>query len=102
MRGRNIVLATGSYSKTLGQRIDERVLTSEGALRLERVPASAVVLGGGVIGVEFASAWASLGARVTIVEALPRFSGSASAPNRSRSEERRVGKECRSRWSPYH
>ena len=49
VRGRNIVLATGSYSKTLGQRIDERVLTSEGALRLERVPASAVVLGGGVI-----------------------------------------------------
>ena len=73
VRGRNIVLATGSYSKTLGQRIDERVLTSEGALRLERVPASAVVLGGGVIGVEFASAWASLGARVTIVEALPRL-----------------------------
>ena len=49
------------------------VLTSEGALRLERVPASAVVLGGGVIGVEFASAWASLGARVTIIEALPRL-----------------------------
>ena len=73
VRGRNIVLATGSYSKTLGQRIDDRVLTSEGALRLERVPASAVVLGGGVIGVEFASAWASLGARVTIVEALPRL-----------------------------
>ena len=73
VRGRNIVLATGSYSKTLGQRIDERVLTSEGALRLERVPASAVVLGGGVIGVEFASAWASLGARVTIIEALPRL-----------------------------
>ena len=73
VRGKNIVLATGSYSKTLGQRIDERVLTSEGALRLERVPASAVVLGGGVIGVEFASAWASLGARVTIIEALPRL-----------------------------
>jgi len=73
VRGRNIVLATGSYSKTLGQRIDEHVLTSEGALRLERVPASAVVLGGGVIGVEFASAWASLGARVTIIEALPRL-----------------------------
>jgi dihydrolipoyl dehydrogenase len=73
--GRNLVLATGSYSKTLpGLEIDgERVITSEHALRLDHVPASAVVLGGGVIGCEFASAWKSFGVDVTIVEALPRL-----------------------------
>ena len=73
--GRHLVLASGSYSRSLpGIDIDgERVLTSEHALRLERVPASVVVLGGGVIGCEFASVWASFGAEVTIVEALPRL-----------------------------
>lgn len=73
--GRHLVLATGSYSRTLpGLEIDgERVITSEHALRLDRLPASAVVLGGGVIGVEFASAWKSFGVDVTIVEALPRL-----------------------------
>ncbi|GAA3397604.1 dihydrolipoyl dehydrogenase [Cryptosporangium minutisporangium] len=73
--GRHVVLATGSAPSTLpGLEIDgRRVLTSDHALRLEQVPESAVVLGGGVIGVEFASAWRSLGADVTIVEALPRL-----------------------------
>ena len=73
--GRHLVLASGSYSRTLpGLDIDgDRVLTSEQALRLDRVPASVVVLGGGVIGCEFASAWASFGAEVMIVEALPRL-----------------------------
>jgi dihydrolipoamide dehydrogenase len=73
--GRHVVLATGSYSKSLpGLEIDgERVITSEHALTLDRVPTSAIVLGGGVIGVEFASAWRSFGADVTIVEALPRL-----------------------------
>ncbi|HEY3504754.1 MAG TPA: dihydrolipoyl dehydrogenase [Actinocatenispora sp.] len=73
--GRDLVLATGSYSKSLpGLDVDgERILTSEHALGLDHVPASAIVLGGGVIGVEFASAWRSFGAEVTIVEALPRL-----------------------------
>jgi dihydrolipoamide dehydrogenase len=48
-------------------------LTSDHAWRLDRLPASAVVLGGGVIGCEFASAWRSFGVEVTIVEALPRL-----------------------------
>jgi dihydrolipoamide dehydrogenase len=75
LTGRNLVLATGSYPRTLpGLAIDgERVITSDHALRLDRVPASVVVLGGGIIGAEFASAWRSLGAEVTIVEALPRL-----------------------------
>jgi dihydrolipoamide dehydrogenase len=73
--GTHVVLASGSYPKTLpGLDIDgERILTSEHALRLDRVPASVIVLGGGVIGCEFASVWRSFGAEVTIVEALPRL-----------------------------
>jgi dihydrolipoamide dehydrogenase len=73
--GRNLILATGSYSKTLpGLVIDgEKVITSEHALNLDRVPKSAIILGGGVIGCEFASAWKSFGVDVTIVEALPRL-----------------------------
>jgi dihydrolipoamide dehydrogenase len=73
--GKAVVLATGSYSRSLpGLDIDgERVITSEHALLLDRVPTSAIVLGGGVIGVEFASAWRSFGVDVTIVEALPRL-----------------------------
>jgi dihydrolipoamide dehydrogenase len=69
------VLASGSYSRSLpGLDIDGRhVITSEHALRLESVPGSVVVLGGGVIGCEFASVWRSFGAEVTIVEALPRL-----------------------------
>jgi len=73
--GRHVVLASGSYAKSIpGLDIDgERVITSEHALTLDRVPKSVVVLGGGVIGVEFASVWKSFGADVTIVEALPRL-----------------------------
>jgi dihydrolipoamide dehydrogenase len=73
--GKSLVLASGSYSRSLpGLDVDgDRVITSEHALRLDRVPRSVVVLGGGVIGCEFASVWASFGAEVTIVEALPRL-----------------------------
>jgi dihydrolipoamide dehydrogenase len=73
--GANVILATGSYSRTLpGLELDgRRVIASEHALGLDHVPSSAVVLGGGVIGVEFASAWRSFGADVTIVEALPHL-----------------------------
>jgi dihydrolipoamide dehydrogenase len=72
---RGVVLASGSYSRTLpGLEIDgERVLTSEQALSLDHVPGSVVVLGGGVIGCEFASVWRSFGAEVTIIEALPHL-----------------------------
>jgi dihydrolipoamide dehydrogenase len=73
--GRAVVLASGSYSKSLpGLEVDgHHVLTSEHALTLDHVPDSAIVLGGGVIGCEFASVWRSFGADVTIVEALPRL-----------------------------
>ena len=72
--GRNIVLASGSYAKSLpGLEIGGRVMTSDQALTLDYVPSSVVVLGGGVIGVEFASVWKSFGAKVTIIEALPHL-----------------------------
>lgn len=69
-----IVLATGSAPKTLpAVPIGGRILSSDEALTLNDLPCTVAVLGGGVIGVEFASMWASLGAEVTIVEALPRL-----------------------------
>jgi len=73
--GGALVLASGSYPRSLpGLEVDgHRVLTSEHALGLDHVPGSVVVLGGGVIGCEFASVWRSFGADVTIVEALPRL-----------------------------
>jgi dihydrolipoamide dehydrogenase len=73
--GRNIVLASGSMPKSLpGIEIDgARVITSDHALELDYVPRSVIILGGGVIGVEFASVWGSFGADVTIVEALPHL-----------------------------
>ena len=72
--GRNVVLATGSYARSLpGLEIGGRVITSDQALTLDRVPKSVVILGGGVIGSEFASVWRSFGAEVTIVEALPHL-----------------------------
>ena len=74
VRGRNVVLASGSYARSLpGLEIGGRIITSDEALQLDYVPKSAVVLGGGVIGVEFASVWTSFGTNVTIVEALPHL-----------------------------
>jgi len=73
--GTDVILATGSYSRTLpGLELDgQRVIASEHALKLDHVPDSAIVLGGGVIGCEFASAWTSFGTKVTIIEALPHL-----------------------------
>nr|WP_046733294.1 dihydrolipoyl dehydrogenase [Streptomyces humi] len=73
--GRHILLATGSApASPPGLVIDgDRILSSEQALRLDRVPDSVVVLGGGVIGCEFASLWKSFGAEVTVIEALPHL-----------------------------
>jgi len=70
--GKNILLATGSYARTLpGLDIDgKRVITSDQAMKMDYVPKSVIVLGGGVIGCEFASVWKSFGAEVTIIEGL--------------------------------
>jgi dihydrolipoamide dehydrogenase len=72
--GKNVILATGSYSRSLpGLEIGGRVITSEQALELDFVPKKVIVLGGGVIGVEFSSVWKSWGVDVQIVEALPHL-----------------------------
>ena len=74
LKAKNIILASGSYAKSLpGLEIGGRIMTSDEALEIDYVPSSAIVLGGGVIGVEFASVWRSFGADVTIVEALPNL-----------------------------
>ena len=72
--GENVVLATGSYARTLpGLEITGRIMTSDQALNLDYVPQKVIVLGGGVIGVEFASVWKSFGSEVTIIEGLPHL-----------------------------
>jgi dihydrolipoamide dehydrogenase len=73
--GDHVVLATGSVPRSLpGLTLDGvRVITSDDALQLDRVPSSVIILGGGVIGVEFASVWRSFGADVTIVEMAPQL-----------------------------
>lgn len=90
--GRNVVLASGSYSKTIGQEISGPVMTSEQALEMDHVPASAVILGGGVIGVEFASAWASMGSQVTIIEGLPHL-----VPNEDEAISKQLERALRKR-----
>jgi len=72
--GKNVILATGSYSRSLpGLEIGGRVITSEHALELDFIPKKVAILGGGVIGVEFASVWKSWGSDVHIIEALPHL-----------------------------
>jgi dihydrolipoamide dehydrogenase len=74
IEARAIILATGSEPKSLpGVSIDEKlVLSSNGAVRQERAPASLIVIGAGAVGVEFADVYASYGTQVSILEALPR------------------------------
>ncbi len=91
--GKNVVLATGSYARSLpGLEIGGRVITSDQALNLDYVPKSAIVLGGGVIGVEFASVWKSFGADVQIIEALPHL-----VPNEDESLSKALERAFRKR-----
>jgi dihydrolipoamide dehydrogenase len=95
--GRNVVLATGSYARSLpGLDIGGRIITSDQALNLDFVPSSVIVLGGGVIGVEFASVWRSFGADVTIVEALPRL-----VPNEDEFSSKQLERAFRRRGIKY-
>ena len=95
--GKHIILATGSYSRSLpGLDIGGRVITSEQALELDVVPKKVAVLGGGVIGVEFASVWKSFGADVTIIEALPHL-----VPNEEESVSKQLERAFRKRGIEY-
>ncbi len=91
--GKNIILASGSYSRSLpGLELGGRVITSEQALALDYVPQRVAILGGGVIGVEFASVWKSFGAEVTIIEALPHL-----VPNEDESVSKQFERAYRKR-----
>ncbi|KAI8322722.1 dihydrolipoyl dehydrogenase [Martensiomyces pterosporus] len=70
---KNIIIATGSEPAPFpGFEIDEKqIVTSTGALSLEKVPEKMIVIGGGVIGLELGSVWSRLGSEVTVVEYLP-------------------------------
>ncbi|MFN8170293.1 MAG: dihydrolipoyl dehydrogenase [Candidatus Nanopelagicales bacterium] len=95
--GTNVVLATGSYARSLpGLEIGGRIMTSDQALYLDYVPRSVIVLGGGVIGVEFASVWKSFGADVTIVEALPHL-----VPNEDEAASKALERAFRKRGIEY-
>jgi dihydrolipoamide dehydrogenase len=70
----DVVIATGSSPRMLpGLEPSERVITSDEALWRDSLPASAVIIGAGAIGLEFASFYRSMGAEVTLIEALPRL-----------------------------
>ena len=75
VEARNIVIATGSdIARLKGIEIDEkRIVSSTGALSLDKVPASLLIVGAGVIGLELGSVWHRLGAKVTVVEFLDRI-----------------------------
>jgi len=95
--GKNIVLATGSYSKSLpGLEIGGRVITSEHALQMNYVPNKVAILGGGVIGVEFASVWKSFGSEVVIIEGLPHL-----VPNEEESISKALERAYRKRGIDY-
>ena len=95
--GAHVVLATCSYARSLpGLEIGGRIMTSDQALYLDYVPRSVIVLGGGVIGVEFARGWKSFGADVTIVEALPHL-----VPNEDEAASKALERAFRKRGIDY-
>ena len=77
VKGKNILIATGSEVTPFpGLEIDEkRVISSTGAIALEKVPEKLLVIGGGIIGLEMASVWSRLGSKVTVVEFLDQIGG---------------------------
>nr|WP_233050670.1 dihydrolipoyl dehydrogenase [Schaalia cardiffensis] len=98
LSGRHIVLATGSYSRSIpGLEIGGRVISSDQALQMDWVPRSAIILGGGVIGLEFASVWRSFGAEVTIIEALPHL-----ANNEDEAVSKQLERAYRKRGIAFH
>jgi dihydrolipoamide dehydrogenase len=89
----DVVLATGSRPRLLPDtRVSEHVLTSDESLSLDRIPASAVIVGAGAVGLEFASLYRSLGAEVTVLEALPRL-----APLEDEEISKEIGRAYRKR-----
>ncbi len=89
----DVVIASGSRPKLLpGVQVTDRIITSDQALWYERIPASAVVIGAGAVGLEFASLYRSFGADVTLLEALPRL-----APLEDDEVSKEIGRAFRKR-----
>ncbi len=92
----DVVIATGSGPRLLpGIELSQRVITSDQALWYDRIPTSAVVIGAGAVGLEFASLYRSLGAEVTLLEALPRL-----APLEDDDISKEIAKAFRKRGIP--
>lgn len=93
---KNIVIATGSDIAGIpgvNVKIDEKlIVSSTGALSLEKVPERLVVVGGGVIGLELGSVWARLGAKITVVEYLDSILGGMDSEV-SKQFQRMLGKQ---------
>jgi dihydrolipoamide dehydrogenase len=93
LTGTDVVIATGSSPKLLpGVSVTNRIITSDQALTYPSIPASAVVIGAGAVGLEFASLYRSFGADVTVLEALPRI-----APLEDEEMSKEVGRAFRKR-----
>ena len=93
LEARDVILATGSRPKLLpGVEVTDRIITSDQALGYDTIPASAVVIGAGAVGLEFASAYRSFGADVTLIEALPRL-----APLEDEEVSKEIAKAFRKR-----
>ena len=94
----DVVIATGSTPRLLpGLEVTERVITSDQALWYGSLPSSAVIIGGGAIGLEFASFYRSMGGEVTIVEALPRI-----APLEDEDASKEIARAFRKRGITTH
>jgi len=95
VRGKNILIATGSESTPFpGLTIDEKkVITSTGAIALEKVPNKMVVVGGGIIGLEMGSVWCRLGAEVTVVEFLGQIGGPGMDAEISKNIQKTLAKQ---------
>ncbi len=96
IEGKNIVIATGSDVAGIpGVKvdIDEKIIVSStGAIALEKVPETMIVVGGGVIGLELGSVWSRLGAKVTVIEFLDKILGAMDA-DVSKQFQRMLGKQ---------
>ncbi|KAI9845402.1 MAG: dihydrolipoamide dehydrogenase precursor [Sclerophora amabilis] len=95
VRAKNIIIATGSEATPFpGLNIDEKkVVTSTGAIALDKVPKKMTVIGGGIIGLEMGSVWSRLGSEVTVVEFLGQIGGPGMDAEISKATQKILGKQ---------
>ncbi len=95
IKAKNFLIATGSEATPFpGLQIDEkRVITSTGAIALEKIPESMLVIGGSIIGLEMASVWSRLGTKVTVVEFLGQIGGPGMDAEIAKAAQRMLKKQ---------